>query len=369
MLSMPSQQKLAVYIHFPYCKSRCPYCDFFRALKPKNFDEKALIERYKKDMAYFGALLQNKIVSSVFFGGGTPSLLSADSVKEILDALACHFVISQDAEISLEANPNTYEHDKFAYFRQAGINRLSLGVQALDEKDLKFLGRTHSLDEAKRAMEAAVTLFEKSSIDLIYARPYQQWESWQQELKLALSFGLKHISLYQLSIEEGTFFYKKGIKPLDDENAASLYEKTVDYLRRQGLERYEVSNFARDTRNQSAHNLVYWRGDDYIGIGDGAHGRCRIDDKIVSFVDGNLSETLSASERAEELLFMGLRLEEGINLSHFKQCCGIDFFDFVDNLAIKRLAQLNLICHDATNIRLTDKGFLLLDRVVLELLR
>lgn len=365
---MQSQRGLAIYIHFPYCKSRCPYCDFFRALKPKDFDEKALVERYKKDIAYFYSLMGERLVTSVFFGGGTPSILKPDSIRQILDEIARFFMVKADAEISLEANPNTYERDKFRDFHKAGINRLSLGVQALNEADLKFLGRTHSLDEALRAMETAVNTFEKSSIDLIYARPNQQWKTWQQEVDKALYFGFKHISLYQLSIEEGTFFHKKGIQALDEEKSATLYEQTVDYLRSRGLERYEVSNFACDTRNQSAHNLVYWQGDDYIGIGDGAHGRFINDNKIYASVDGKISETLTPLERAEELLFMGLRLKEGIDFERFYRNCGIKFFDFVDNLAIKKLAQLNLVCYDAANIRLTDKGFLLLDKIVLELL-
>jgi len=365
---MQQERPLAIYIHFPYCKSRCPYCDFFRALKPKDFDEKALVERYKKDIAYFYSMLGERLVGSVFFGGGTPSILSPDSIRQILDEIARCFMVKAGAEISLEANPNTYEKDKFIDFHRAGINRLSLGVQALNETDLKFLGRTHSLNEAIQAMETAVNTFEKSSIDLIYARPHQRWEDWQTEIERALHFGFKHISLYQLSIEEGTFFHKKGIKPLDEENAAALYEQTVAYLRSQGLERYEVSNFADSEANQSVHNLVYWHGDDYIGIGEGAHGRFCHQNKIYSSVDGAISETLTSSERAEELLFMGLRLKEGINFERFYQNSGVNFFDFVDNLAIKKLAQLNLLCYDAANIRLTDEGFLVLDKIVLELL-
>ena len=358
---------LAVYIHFPYCKSRCPYCDFFRALKPKNDDETILLDRYKQDIRYFADLLGERLVTSIFFGGGTPSLLSADAVRQILDEISRAFVVSADAEISLEANPNTFDRDKFVSFHDAGINRLSLGVQALNSDDLKFLGRTHSLDDALAAMELVVNTFEKSSVDLIYARPNQNFYSWQNEIDTALSFGLKHISLYQLTIEEGTVFYKKNVAPLDEENAANLYEQTVSYLRSRGFSRYEVSNFAASPADESRHNLVYWQGGDYIGIGDGAHGRFLHDGKIFASVDGKISETLTPLERSEELLIMGLRIKSGINFERFFQASGIHFFDFVNNLAIKKLAKLNLLCYDDANVWLTDKGFLLLDKVILEL--
>ena len=365
---MSENKPLAVYIHYPYCKSRCPYCDFFRALKPKNYDEEALVERYKKDIAYFANLLGKRTVTSIFFGGGTPSILSPDAVERVIAEIGKYFSILSKTEISLEANPNTFDCDKFLGFKQAGINRLSLGVQALQPQDLKFLGRTHSLDDALRAMKTAVQLFDKSSIDLIYARPNQQWANWQQEIDMALDFGFKHISLYQLTIEEGTYFYKKGVASLDEDKAAEQYQQTVDYLRQKGLERYEVSNFATDFSQQSVHNRAYWQGDDYIGIGEGAHGRFNLDGKIYTSVDGKIVEAISPQERAEELLFMGLRLKDGIDLKHFFEITGINFFDFVDNLAIKSLAKLNLICYDAANIRLTDKGFLLLDKIVLDLL-
>lgn len=358
---------LAVYIHFPYCKSRCPYCDFFRALKPKNFDEKVLLDRYLDDISYFADILGERLVTSIFFGGGTPSLLSADAVRQILDEISRAFVVSADAEISLEANPNTFDREKFVDFHSAGINRLSLGVQALNPDDLKFLGRTHTMHDALTAMELCAKTFPKSSVDLIYARPNQTFDAWQKEIDTALSFGLKHISLYQLTIEEGTVFYKKNVAPLDEEKAANLYEQTVSYLKSRGLSRYEVSNFAASKSHQSAHNLVYWQGGDYIGIGDGAHGRFLHEGKIYASVDGKISETLTPAERAEELVLMGLRIKDGINFERFYRASGIRFFDFVNNLAMKRLAKLNLLCYDDANVWLTDHGFLLLDKVILEL--
>ena len=359
---------LAIYIHFLYCKSRCPYCDFFRALHPKVFDEEALVARYLEEIKRFAELCGKRKVKSVFFGGGTPSLLSACAVERVLEGIAGHFEIKSGAEISLEANPNTFEKEKFLDFRRAGVNRLSLGVQTLEPAGLKFLGRTHSLDEALEAMALGASAFDKFSIDLIYARPEQTWEAWQKELDLALTFGLKHISLYELSIEEGTVFYKKNIKPLNEEDAARLYEQTVFYLRSKGFERYEVSNFALDEKNRSEHNLTYWQGGDYIGICEGAHGRLKTHGKIYATVDGEIKEEVSALERAEELLFMGLRLNEGVAAERFFEVCGVELFDFLNSEALKRLAKLNLVYYDNCHIRATDKGFLVLDEVIRELL-
>lgn len=359
---------LGIYIHFPYCRSRCPYCDFFRKIKPKDFDETALVQRYVTDMSRFTEICHGRSVQSIFFGGGTPSLLSPQAVEKILNELSKHYQIQNNAEITLEANPNTYEQEKFLAFKKAGINRLSLGVQSLNKEGLKFLGRTHSLEEAHAAIATGIKIFPKFSIDLIYARPKQTWQSWQQEIDIALSYGLKHISLYELSIEEGTPFAQKNITPLPDETAAKLYEDTVTYLRTKGFERYEVSNFATDIANQSQHNLIYWHGGDYLGLGDGAHGRIHTKDGIFATIDGNFAEKITSQERAEELVIMGLRLKDGIKKEYFEKDCGLNFCKFFDILSIKMLADLKLICYSGDEIKLTDKGFLLLDKVISELL-
>lgn len=411
---------LAVYIHFPYCRSRCPYCDFFRGILPREFDEAALVSRYREDIAYFARLCgkmrqggNGRRVTSVFFGGGTPSLLSPGAVEEVLEELERHFDIVPGVEISLEANPNTFEREKFLAFRAAGINRLSLGVQALNAADLKFLGRTHGVGDAIAAMELGAAAFPKFSIDLIYARPGQKWEDWQQEIDLALGFGLRHISLYELAIEEGTVFARKNVRAADEEMSLTLYNQTVSYLRSRGLERYEVSNFAASGDDESVHNLAYWRGGDYIGIGEGAHGRLRLwtdggsemseetgtrsaeersagetaemrnteslegarsaggnpagNMQLRATVDGRLGDVLTPEERAEELVMMGLRIKEGIDAERFYRACGIKLFDFLSKKMTKRLAQLDLLCYDDANIRLTDKGFPLLDEIILEL--
>lgn len=411
---------LAVYIHFPYCRSRCPYCDFFRGILPRDFDEEALLARYREDIAYFARLCgkmrqgwNGRRVTSVFFGGGTPSLLSPGAVEEVLEELERHFDIVPGAEISLEANPNTFEREKFLAFRAAGINRLSLGVQALNAADLKFLGRTHGVGDAIAAMELGAAAFPKFSIDLIYARPGQKWEDWQQEIDLALGFGLRHISLYELAIEEGTVFARKNVRAADEEMSLTLYNQTVSYLLSRGLERYEVSNFAVSGDDESVHNLAYWRGGDYIGIGEGAHGRLRLwtdggsemseetgtrsaeersagetaemrnteslegarsaggnpagNMQLRATVDGRLGDVLTPEERAEELVMMGLRIKEGIDAERFYRACGIKLFNFLSKKMTKSLAQLDLLCYDDANIRLTDKGFPLLDEIILEL--
>ena len=365
---LPDDDKLAVYIHFPYCKTRCPYCDFFRSILPKSFDENALIQRYLADIAYFTDLFpQKQSVKSIFFGGGTPSLLSPQAIDVVLNELQKKFNVAHHVEISLEANPNTFERDKFLAFHHLGVNRLSLGVQALDDFDLKKLGRSHSLSDALAAMELAAKTFPKFSIDLIYARPGQQWDNWQREIDTALQFDLSHISLYELSIEEGTPFYRKNVQPMDEENSLSLYNNTVSYLRSQGFQRYEVSNFAKSTSAQSIHNLTYWQGGDYLGIGEGAHGRLRLNGQIFATLDGQLAENLSPYERALELLLMGLRIEDGLCENRFFNACGLHLFDFLSKKMTKRLAHLNLLCYDDANIKLTDKGFTLLDEIILEL--
>lgn len=361
------QEPFSIYIHFPYCKSRCPYCDFFRALKPKEFDENALVARYVADLDYILPYIEGRAVKSVFFGGGTPSLLSARAVEVVLGEIGKRFKLLPEAEISLEANPNTFEQEKFCAFLGAGINRLSLGVQALDDKSLRFLGRTHSLNDALRAMELGAKVFPKFSVDLIYARQEQNWDNWQKELDLALSFGMKHISLYQLTIEEGTVFERKNIATLDEENSVSLYEQTISYLRERGFERYEVSNFATEVAEQSVHNLVYWQGGDYIGLGDGAHGRFNGKGKIYASVDGKITETLTAYERAEELLFMGLRLKEGINADRFYEVSGVRLVDFINQKAVDDFVKQGLVQYDNLGMRLSDDGFLLLNKIVLDL--
>lgn len=359
-------EKLSVYFHWPYCKSKCPYCDFFKKVDPK-VNQEAVVESYINELEYYHALVPNRIIYSVFFGGGTPSLLAPKYIELLLKHISKLWSVEKNVEISLEANPNTNNQTLFADLKNAGINRLSLGVQALNEKDLKFLGRTHTLDEAYQSIEDVLKNFNNHSIDLIYARPEQKLKDWLIELEQAASFGLKHLSLYQLTIEENTVFFKRGVKALADEKAAEMYEKTVCYLREKGYGRYEVSNFAMKGF-EAIHNKVYWQGGDYIGIGESAHGRLKIGGQHYALIHPHINEALSSTERAEELVIVGLRLEEGINKQNFFDISGVKLDSFINQKHLKQLIGEGLIVDTPKFLKATDKGFLLIDKIALELL-
>ncbi len=318
---------LSVYIHWPYCLSKCPYCDFYSKVD-KHIDQQKIIEGYLEDLEWYHKLTAKQTVQSIFFGGGTPSLIKPQYIEKIINHIHKLWPTTSNAEISLEANPNSNYPNLFSDLKKAGINRLSLGVQALNNNDLKFLGRTHNLSQALEAIEQITKIFNNHSIDLIYARPKQTPEAWLQELQQAVNLGLKHISLYQLTIEEGTFFARKGIKPLEDEAASELYILTRQYLKKCGYPQYEVSNFAA-SGHEAIHNLAYWRGENYLGIGPAAHGRIKTKDKIYASTHCRQLEELTPQERAEELIIMGLRITEGINKNRFQQQCGLSLNSFI----------------------------------------
>ena len=300
------------------------------------------------------------------FGGGTPSLIKPENIEKLLDKISGCWKLSADVEISLEANPNTHTPTLFSDLKQAGINRLSLGVQALNDRDLKFLGRTHNAVQAVQSVKDIIQTFDNHSIDLIYALPDQNIQAWQNTLKQAVSFGLKHISLYQLTIEDGTVFAKKGIQALDDEQAIKLYEYTNAFLAEAGYPRYEVSNYASQ-KYQSRHNLIYWQGDDYLGIGPAAHGRLNVNGSCFATTYRRQQEQLTAGERAQELIIMGLRLTEGINKIKFKRCCGIALDDFINKKAAATLIEDKLLEETATCLRASEKGFAVLNKIIEEL--
>ena len=306
-------KKFGIYIHWPFCLSKCPYCDF-ASVPCRAVDEELLWRRYMRD-------LQNTPhapITSVFFGGGTPSMMSAGLLEKFLTEIERDFGFSPDVEISLEANPDAITKEKMLDFKKAGVNRLSLGVQALNDTDLKFLGRIHSAQTALARIDEMRQVFDNCSIDLIYAHPNQTLKSWEAELKRVLSFDLPHISLYQLTIEEGTPFDRKGVEPADDETARLLYIKTFEMTEATGVPLYEVSNFARDGF-ECRHNLLYWQGDDYAGIGPAAHGRLGLlateNPKDVKewLSNGTMQTKLTEQERFEEKLLMGLRLRKGMS--------------------------------------------------------
>ncbi len=271
---MPKKD-LSIYIHYPFCKSKCPYCDFNSHVRDQ-VDYDKFLKAYEKELEFFSARINHTKVKTIFFGGGTPSLMPISLVDGILKKIGQLWQIDANCEITLEANPTSSESAKFQDLKNIGVNRLSIGIQALNDSDLKFLGREHSSLEAIKTIENAVKIFDNFSFDLIYARPNQTLQNWKKELETAINFGTKHLSLYQLTIEKGTKFFSqfaRGDFEMPNENlAAEFYDLTNEITAKNGFENYEISNYCR--QNYSCkHNLVYWQGDDYIGIGAGAHSR------------------------------------------------------------------------------------------------
>lgn len=374
----------ALYVHWPFCKAKCPYCDFNSHVRA-SIDQRDWQAAYLKELDRSAAGTEGRLLRSVFFGGGTPSLMEPGLVAAILDRAQRHWRFTNDIEITLEANPTSVEATRFAGYRQAGVNRVSLGLQALNDSDLRHLGRQHSAAEGLSAFALARSTFSRVSCDLIYARQDQTLDAWQRELRHLLSLGPDHISLYQLTIEEGTAFaalHDAGkLRGLPDEDlAAAMYDATTALCAAAGLSGYEVSNYALEGA-ESRHNLVYWRMGDYLGIGPGAHGRVTLDGtryatsthrnpevwlRGVAEGTGEVSrETLSAESQGLEYLLMCLRLREGLSLSRHRRLSGT-------SLASERIEWLqaqNLIETSGDRLRATDAGRLLLNQVVLELSR
>ncbi|WP_439547083.1 radical SAM family heme chaperone HemW [Sandarakinorhabdus sp.] len=371
--------RVALYVHWPFCVTKCPYCDFnshVRASVDQAQWQAALIT----DLAYEAARLPGRRLASIFFGGGTPSLMPPATVAAIIEAAAAHWPPEGDIEITLEANPSSVEAARFAGFAAAGVNRLSLGVQALDDDALKLLGRPHDVAAALAALDVAQAMFSRVSFDLIYDRPGMTRESWQAELARAIGFGTSHLSLYQLTIEPGTRFaalHARGQLVMPDEDAsADLFALTQETTASAGIPAYEISNHARPGQ-QSRHNLVYWRYGDYAGIGPGAHGRRegmatlrrkKPEAWLASIADaghGMESEApLTIKERTSEALVMGLRLAEGLDAARFAARAGVALADAVKPDAVARLATQGLIEADARGLRLTAAGWPLANAVL-----
>lgn len=357
--------ELAIYIHWPFCKSKCPYCDFYKKVD-KNVNQDDMINEYIDSLNYYHSLTSDRNIKSIFFGGGTPSLIEPKYIEKIINFIATKWHCNSDIEISLEANPNSNHKNMFVDLKSAGINRLSLGVQALNENDLRFLGRTHNLQMARDCLNEIVSVFDNHSADLIYARPEQNIAIWEKELEEITSYGLKHISLYQLTIEEGTVFAKKNIKTLNDDIASEMYDYTQDYLHSKNYIMYEVSNFAQDGFC-SKHNLTYWQGGDYIGIGESAHGRLFLNNNHYAIEYPQKFEKLSSNERAEELIIMGLRLTRGLDKNLFNKITGIEFTKFVNHSNYEFLKSANFIAEKDDYIYATSKGFKVLNKIIEEL--
>lgn len=371
-------------MHWPFCASKCPYCDFNSHVRAGGIDEARFLAAFLKELEHWAVLAPNRPVTSIFFGGGTPSLMSANVVGAILDAIGRHWTVEPGAEITLEANPSSVEAGRFRGYRAAGVNRVSLGVQSLDDAQLRALGRLHTSEEARAAINVARSTFERFSFDLIYARPGQSIDAWRAELGQALDLAGKHLSLYQLTIEQGTPFaalHARGKLVVPDGDAASvLYELTQEMTERAGLPAYEISNHA-SPGEESRHNLTYWRYGEYAGIGPGAHGRIIVDgvrratstergperwaELVEAGTHGIIEDVaLSRAEEADEALLMGVRLTEGIDLSRLAARTGLS----LGCRTIDELVQLQLIERlGAGRLRATASGRMVLNEVVLRL--
>jgi putative oxygen-independent coproporphyrinogen III oxidase len=373
-----------VYVHWPFCLSKCPYCDFNSHVRHAAIDETRFLRAFEAEIASTAERAPGRTVSSIFLGGGTPSLMQPGTVGAILDAIGKRWPVARDVEVTLEANPTSVEAARFRGYRAAGVNRVSLGVQALDDASLKELGRLHTAQEALDAVAIARASFERYSFDLIYARPRQTPQQWQAELKRAIAEAAEHLSLYQLTIEPDTPFatlHKAGklITP-DDDTARTLYDLTQEVCANAGLSAYEVSNHARPGA-ECRHNLVYWRGHQYAGIGPGAHGRLDIDGRrhatmtekrpeawllrVETLGHGLVTDdVLLPEERADEFLLMGLRLAEGIDPARYTALSG----RALDPARIEVLAAQGFVERDRDgSLRVTPSGFPVLDAVVADL--
>ena len=366
----------ALYVHWPFCVSKCPYCDFNSHVR-ETIDQDAWRKALLTDLAYEARLLPGRTLGSIFFGGGTPSLMPPATVAALIEAAGRYWPLADDVEITLEANPSSVEADRFADLRAAGINRVSLGVQAFDDERLAFLGRAHSAREGLDAIATAQRNFARVSFDLIYALPGDTEQQWSSDLDRAIGVGTEHLSLYQLTIEPGTRFAAMAVKgtltPLDADHAGGLFELTQARTAAAGIPAYEISNHARPGA-ESRHNLTYWRYGDYAGIGPGAHGRRngratlrhRKPENWLTAISRNnhgieLEEALTDSERATEALVMGLRLAEGLDVER----SGLE--PFVNRHAIARLTEQGLLVRDGTRIAATSAGMLLLDAILREI--
>ena len=356
---MENTKKIGIYFHWPFCKSKCPYCDFYKEIA-HNINQESIVNSYIQDLDFYKQFLSSAHkVSSVFFGGGTPSLIEPRLIEKLLNHIQQKFSLTSLPEITLEANPNTDRENLFSDLKNAGINRLSLGVQSFDDTELKFLGRTHNAAQALNAVNKVIHTFDNHSIDLMYALPAQTAEKWQKMLNFAANLGLKHISLYQLTIEDETVFQKKRIMPLPEEQASELYLLTEDILKTKNYNKYEVSNFALPGF-ESMHNLLYWQGDDYIGIGKSAHGRIG----LKATEHPRQIFELSPKERAEELIIMGLRLNQGINKQKFFDICNIKFDDFINQKFLQEAVKQNLLIDSSTYLKASKQGFLILNYLI-----
>jgi len=376
-------QPIALYVHWPFCEVKCPYCDF-NSHVAESIDHAAWESSLLKELSYYAAKTTGRVVASLYFGGGTPSLMRAHTVAAIIDMTASLWGFTSNPEITLEANTSSAEAGLFKDYYNAGVNRASLGIQSLKNTSLAYLGRRHNVDEAKHALNAAAAIFDRISFDLIYGLPKQSPNAWHKELKEALEFTQDHLSVYQLTIEPGTAFFKNKTKAADESLAADLFTLTRELLRGAGLPAYEVSNHAR-TGSESRHNLFCWQGGDYIGIGPGAHGRYTLGKKFIATHQiHNPSQwlkrvtayghgtgkrrQLSAHERAVEIVITGLRLAQGLNADYLENHTGFTLVQLLDPIKIRQFINGGLLDWNAEFLVATERGIACLNTLIATLL-
>lgn len=378
-----SEDAFGIYVHWPFCKAKCPYCDFNSHVRHQPVDALSFARALGTELKWFAGQTPGRTVTSIFFGGGTPSLMPPEAVAHVLDTIAALWTVSPDAEITLEANPTSIEAENFRGYRSAGVNRVSVGVQALNDADLKALGRQHSSTEALAAFRLAASIFPRVSFDLIYARPGQSVAQWRDELSIALREQQGHMSLYQLTIEPGTAYFDlhaRGslVTPTDD-RAADLYDVTQELTEKAGLPAYEISNHAA-AGHESRHNLLYWRYGEYAGVGPGAHSRLAAGENrraimaekhpetwrglVNAHGNGIIADiTVAPHDQASEYLLMGLRITEGIDLDRYAALAGRE----IDSSKIAGMKSMGLIKRIGPRLMATADGRKLLNAVIAEL--
>ena len=378
-----SEDAFGIYVHWPFCKAKCPYCDFNSHVRHQPVDALSFARALTTELTWFAAQTPGRVVSSIFFGGGTPSLMPPEAVGHVLDTIAALWTVSPHVEITLEANPTSIEAENFRGYRAAGVNRVSVGVQALNDNDLKALGRQHSAIEALAAFRLAAGIFPRVSFDLIYARPNQSVAQWREELTIALGEQQGHMSLYQLTIEPGTAYFdlhaKGSLVTPNDDSAADLYDVTQELTEKVGLPAYEISNHA-SPGHESRHNLLYWRYGEYVGCGPGAHSRLGQGDNRRAIIaekhpetwrelvthngNGVIADTVVVpADQASEYLLMGLRITEGIDLERYAALAGRE----IDSSKIAGMKSMGLIKRQGPRLMATADGRKLLNAVIAEL--
>ena len=375
---------LALYVHWPWCKAKCPYCDFNSKVPTQTPDHAQWTNAYVSEMKYFYELVGKRPISSIFFGGGTPSTMAAETVGRIIETASDLWGLQDNVEITIEANPTSVEVAALKDFAKAGVNRVSIGVQSLNDENLKFLGREHSGRDAVHALETAASIFPRFNFDLIYALPGQSVGEWQNELLKAITLGADHMSLYQLSIEPGTAFFKQNVSPADEDSAATMFEITQEIMGANKMPAYEISNHARPGF-ESRHNMVYWQGGEYVGIGPGAHGRIGLRAARTALhqiadparwlarvaTDGHgtaKTKAIETRQSIEERIMTGLRITNGIGRKGFETDFKQTLESALNPEQLAHLTQLNLIEIDEAGIRATDDGRIKLNAIIERLL-